>query len=97
MPTRSTGGPAAANANAGPELRRTATRRRRVTSVPHVAAETIVHHFPLRHSHFVRISGVPFNITKYEMARLTTFLSHLVAVKEEQTDVSATLPTQDSV
>ena len=45
----------------------------------------------------MRISGVPFNITKDEMARLTTFLSHLVAVNEEQTDVSATLPTQDSV
>ena len=45
----------------------------------------------------MRISGVPFNITKDEMARLTTLLSHLVAVNEEQTDVSATLPTQDSV
>lgn len=59
-------------------------------------AETIVHHFPLRAGHHVvRITGIPFDITKSEMSRLTNYLSHLVAPAEEQIQAPATAPETD--
>ena len=61
-------------------------------TVQPATAEAIVHHFPLRAGHFVRITGIPFDITKSEMARLTTQLSYLVAPAEEQTRTPATAP-----
>lgn len=70
--------------------RRRASRRRTDTTPPATApaqpttAEAIVHHFPLRQGHYVRISGIPFDITKSEMARMTTYLSHLVAITDQQ-------------
>lgn len=56
------------------------------------AAETIVHHFPIRKNHFVCISGIPFDITKSEMARMTNYLSHLVAVTDEQPAMPDSVP-----
>ena len=41
--------------------------------------DDIVHHFPLRRDAIVQITGIPFDVTKSEMARMTAFLSNLVA------------------
>ena len=46
-----------------------------VQSVP---PEAIVHRFPVRRDATVQISGIPFDITKSEMGRMTAFLSNLV-------------------
>ena len=43
-----------------------------------VSVEAIVHRFPVRRDVIVQISGIPFDITKAEMARMTAFLSNLV-------------------
>ena len=40
--------------------------------------EAIVHRFPVRRDVIVQISGIPFDITKAEMARMTAYLSNLV-------------------
>ena len=82
-------------------------RRRRAHTPPHTTqpvpdavqptdAETIVHHFPLRPTQFVQISGIPFDITKSEMGRLTNYLSHLVAVTDEHSQMPASLPIPES-
>ena len=46
-------------------------------------AAQITHRFPLRRDVFVTIAGIPFDVKKGEMARLTAFLSNLVADQEE--------------
>lgn len=43
-----------------------------------VSVEAIVHRFPVRRDVIVQISGIPFDITKAEMARMTAYLSNLV-------------------
>ena len=43
----------------------------------------ITHRFPLRRDLVVSISGIPFDVKKAEMARLTAFLSNLVPGDEE--------------
>ena len=46
-------------------------------------AAQITHRFPLRHDAFVTITGIPFDVKKGEMVRLTSFLANLVASEEE--------------
>ena len=46
-------------------------------------ASKISHRFPLRRDVFVTISGIPFDVSKPEMARLTAFMSNLVPSSEE--------------
>ena len=43
-----------------------------------VSVEAIVHRFPVRRDVIVQISGIPFDITKTEMARMNAYLSNLV-------------------
>ena len=47
-------------------------------------AAQITHRFPLRRDTFVTISGIPFDVKKGEMVRLTSFLANLVASEEEE-------------
>lgn len=47
-------------------------------AVQPVSVEAIVHRFPVRRDVIVQISGIPFDITKAEMARMTAYLSNLV-------------------
>lgn len=42
-------------------------------------ASKITHRFPLRRDMVVSISGIPFDVTRLEMGRLTAYLSNLVA------------------
>ncbi len=44
-----------------------------------VSADEITHQFPLRRDVIVTISGIPFDVTRSEMARMTAYLSNLVA------------------
>ena len=44
-----------------------------------VSADEITHQFPLRRDVIVNISGIPFDVTRSEMARMTAYLSNLVA------------------
>lgn len=46
-------------------------------------ASHITHRFPLRRDAFVTITGIPFNVKRGEMVRLTSFLSNLVSDEEE--------------
>ena len=55
-----------------------------LTTGQQLSPEKIVHQFPLRHDVIVQISGIPFNVTKAEMGRMTAFLSNLVAADTEQ-------------
>jgi hypothetical protein len=48
-----------------------------------LAADKITHRFPLRRDAVVRISGIPFDVTKAEMSRMTAFLSNLVAETDD--------------
>ena len=48
-----------------------------------VSADEITHQFPLRRDAVVRISGIPFDVTRSEMARMTAYLSNLVAEVDE--------------
>ena len=43
------------------------------------SADEITHQFPLRRDVIVRVSGIPFDVTRSEMARMTAYLSNLVA------------------
>ena len=45
---------------------------------------SIVHRFPLRRDAVVTISGIPFDVNRSEMSRLTAFLSNLVATVEQE-------------
>ena len=65
------------------------------TTPPAPTPETIVHYFPLREGQFVRITGIPFDITKNEMTRMTNYLSQLVAPAEDQFQAPATAPEPD--
>ena len=47
--------------------------------VAQIAADTIVHRFPLRRNAVVQISGVPYDINRSEATRLANFLHTLVA------------------
>lgn len=47
------------------------------------SADEITHQFPLRRDSIVRISGIPFDVTRSEMARMTAYLSNLVAEADE--------------
>ena len=53
------------------------------SSAQSLAADKITHQFPLRHDVIVRISGIPFDVTRAEMGRMNAFLSNLVAVDED--------------
>ena len=66
-----------------------------IVSTP--AAETIVLHFPIRKNHFVRITGIPFDITKNEMTRMTNYLSQLEAVTDEQSEMPASIHAPESI
>ena len=48
-----------------------------------LSVDEITHQFPLRRDVIVRISGVPFDVTRSEMARMTAYLSNLVAESDE--------------
>ena len=43
----------------------------------------ITYPFPLRRDMIVTVKGIPFDVTRSEMARLTAFLSNLVAISED--------------
>ena len=58
--------------------------------------EGIVHRFPLRQDTIVCITGIPFNVTKAEMARMTAFLSNLVAESEDEGTTQLMLPAQSA-
>ncbi len=47
------------------------------------SADEILYQFPLRQDVIVTISGIPFDVKKSEMGRMTAFLSNLVADVEE--------------
>ena len=47
------------------------------------SADEITHQFPLRRDVIVRVSGIPFDVTRSEMARMTAYLSNLVAESDE--------------
>ena len=44
----------------------------------------IVHSFPLRRDTIVTVSGIPFDVKRSEMSRLTAYLSNLVPHSEEE-------------
>ncbi len=48
-----------------------------------LSADEITHQFPLRRDVIVRVSGIPFDVTRSEMARMTAYLSNLVAEADE--------------
>ncbi len=48
-----------------------------------LSADEITHQFPLRQDVIVRISGIPFDVKRSEMARMTAYLSNLVAETDE--------------
>ena len=48
-----------------------------------LSADKITHRFPLRRDAVVKISGIPFDVTKAEMSRMTAFLSNLVAETDD--------------
>ena len=60
------------------------------------SADDITHQFPLRRNTIVEISGIPFDVTRSEMARMTAFLSNLVAPPEETDPVQLMLNPADS-
>lgn len=43
----------------------------------------ITHQFPLRQDVIVSITGIPFDVTRHEMGRLTAYVSNLVAASDE--------------
>ena len=47
-------------------------------AVQPTTAEAIVHRFPVRRDVIVQISGIPFDITRAEMGRMTAYLSNLI-------------------
>lgn len=57
--------------------------------------EKIVHQFPLRRDAIIQISGIPFDVTKAEMGRMTAFLSNLVADTEQITSAQLMLNAGD--
>ena len=48
---------------------------------------SITHRFPLRKDTIVEVTGIPFDIRRVEMARLTAYLSNLVAEIEDYAQV----------
>ena len=48
-----------------------------------IDASDITHQFPLRQNIVVTVRGIPFDVKKSEMARLTGFLSNLVSISEK--------------
>lgn len=44
---------------------------------------SIMHRFPLREDIIVSVTGIPFDVTRLEMGRLTAYLSNLVAVSSD--------------
>ncbi len=47
-------------------------------------ASEITHRFPIRRNSFVTIKGIPYDVKRSEMSRLTNFLANLVAEPEEE-------------
>lgn len=64
------------------------TEQSAVVNPEPTSASEITHRFPLRRDTIVQISGIPFDVTKAEMGRMTAFLSNLVA------DTEQTVPAQ---
>jgi hypothetical protein len=58
---------------------------------------SIVHQFPLRRDAIVSISGIPFDVTKSEMGRMTAFLSNLVVGSEDTEPVQLMLNASDEI
>ena len=56
----------------------------------------IVHHFPIRRDKVVRITGIPFDVKRSEMSRLTNFLGNLVAEAEDELQMPLMLKAPDS-
>ena len=67
----------------GGEHKKDAPNENHKTDANYVDVSTITHHFPLRRDAVVTISGIPFDVKRSEMARLTAFISNLVATPEE--------------
>ena len=55
-------------------------------------ASQITHRFPLRQDMIVTVSGIPFDVKRSEMSRLTAFLSNLVATPDEEEEAQLMLP-----
>ena len=55
-------------------------------------AKSITHKFPLRADTVVSISGLPFDVKRTEMGRLTAWLSNLVAQNDESKAEPQMLP-----
>ena len=60
-------------------------------------ASKIVHHFPLRRNIVVAVTGIPFDVKKAEMARLTAYLSNLVPEEEIELSRPMLNPSPDEV
>ena len=60
------------------------------------SADEITHQFPLRRDAIVRISGIPFDVTRSEMARMNAYLSNLVADAGEVETLQLMPGTTDS-
>ena len=60
------------------------------------SADQITYHFPLRENVFVRITGIPFDVTRPEMGRMTAFLSNLVPAQEGSEPVHLMLNSPDA-
>ena len=61
-------------------------------------ASQITHQFPIRRDMVVTVQGIPFDVRRSEMARLTAFLSNLVAeeVADEQMPLMLNAPPEES-
>ena len=60
-------------------------------------AQQIVHQFPLRNDVIVQVTGIPFDVKRGEMARLTAFLSNLVAQEDERATHPQMLPEPEQL
>jgi hypothetical protein len=66
------------------------------TAVHSTLADRITHQFPLRRDTIVTISGIPFDVTKAEMGRMTAFLSNLVVGSEASDSIQLMLNAPDA-
>ncbi|MDE2781252.1 MAG: hypothetical protein OXI91_16480 [Chloroflexota bacterium] len=56
----------------------------------------ILHQFPIRKDKVVKITGIPFDVKRSEMSRLTNFLGNLVAEEEGELGMPPMLKAPDS-
>ena len=60
------------------------------------SADDIIHRFPLRRNTIVKISGLPYDVTRPEMTRMANFLQTLVAEAEPSGSPQLMLKSPDS-